>query len=342
MNTEDIKFIGGFVEKNIDILCCPKCNGDVEFSKNVLKCKYCNQMFSFENNIPLLFYQTEHPEGKDVTEAIKAFYEETPFPNYDDFDDVGSLIDKSKRGIFAKLLDEQIPFGTRIIECGCGTGQLSSFLSVANRIVIGTDICLNSLKLAQDFKEKNELERVFFVQMNLFRPAFRKESFDLVISTGVLHHTSNPFLGFKTIANLVKPGGYILIGLYHKYGRVFTDIRRVIFRMTNNRLRFLDTRLNDTKLNIAKKKAWFKDQYKNPHESKHTISEILEWFKKTGFSFIKSIPKMKIGESFSENEKLFKRDDISGNAERFLKEFAMTFSNAKDGGFFIMIGKKNK
>lgn len=342
MNTEDIKFIGRFIEENMDILCCPKCNGDMEFIKNVLKCKYCNQMFSFENNVPLLFYPNEWTEGKDVTESIKAFYEETPFPNYDDFDNVGSLIDKSKRGVFAKLLDEQIPFGTRIIECGCGTGQLSNFLSVANRIVIGTDICLNSLKLAQDFKEKNELERIFFIQMNLFRPAFKGESFDLVISTGVLHHTSNPFLGFKTIANLVKPGGYILIGLYHKYGRVFTNIRRVIFKMTNDRLRFLDTRLDDTKLNIARKKTWFKDQYKNPHESKHTIGEVLEWFKKTGFSFIKSIPKMKIGESFSENEKLFKRDEIRGKAERFLKEIGMIFSNAKDGGFFIMIGKKNK
>jgi len=87
------------------------------------------------------------------------------------------------------------------------------------------------------------------------------------------------FMSFAV--NLLLLALLFLIGLYHKYGRVFTDIRRFIFRMTNNRLRFLDTRLNDTKLNIARKEAWFKDQYKNPHESKHTISEILEWFKKS-------------------------------------------------------------
>ena len=47
---------------------------------------------------------------EDVTNSVKSFYEETPFPNYDDFDDVSSLLMKSRQGIFAKLLDEQIPF----------------------------------------------------------------------------------------------------------------------------------------------------------------------------------------------------------------------------------------
>jgi len=47
----------------------------------------------------------------------------TSFPNYDDLDSVGSLIEKARRGVFAKLLDDQIPFGAHVIECGCGTGQ---------------------------------------------------------------------------------------------------------------------------------------------------------------------------------------------------------------------------
>ena len=65
---------------------------------------------------------------------MKSFYEETPFPNYDDFDSVGSLIEKARQGRFAKLLDDQVPPGTRILECGCGTGQLTNFLSIANRV----------------------------------------------------------------------------------------------------------------------------------------------------------------------------------------------------------------
>ena len=104
----------------------------------------------------------------------------------------------------ARLLDEQIPFGARVIECGCGTGQLTNFLSVANRTVVGADLCLNSLKLATAFKTQNELDRAHFLQMNLFRPCFKPASFDLVISNGVLHHTADPFLGLQSISRLVK------------------------------------------------------------------------------------------------------------------------------------------
>jgi 2-polyprenyl-3-methyl-5-hydroxy-6-metoxy-1,4-benzoquinol methylase len=123
---------------------------------------------------------------------------------------VGSLIDKARKGVFARLLDDQIPYGARIIECGCGTGQLTSFLSIANRTVIGVDICLNSLRMGQQFKEENDLQRSFFLQMNLFRPCFKPATFDLVICNGVLHHTSDPFAGFGSISKLVRPNGYII------------------------------------------------------------------------------------------------------------------------------------
>ena len=101
---------------------------------------------------------------------------------------------------------------------GAVLGQLSNFLSVANRTIIGVDMCINSLLLAQKFKVMNSLDNVHFAQMNLFRPCFKPNSFDLVISNGVLHHTSDPYRAFESISRLVKPSGYIMIGLYHKHG----------------------------------------------------------------------------------------------------------------------------
>jgi SAM-dependent methyltransferase len=218
----------------MDITCCPKCSGDLRQENNELHCSACQHTYVSENGIPLLFSSNEWDSSKeDITEKMKSFYEKTPFPNYDDFDDIGSLIEKARKGLFAKLLDDQIPAGARVIECGCGTGQLTNFLSIANRTVIGTDMCLNSLRLANNFKNKHNLSNAHFYQMNLFQPAFKAESFDLVISNGVLHHTSDPLLAFKSISKLVKPGGYILIGLYHTYGRLATDLRRGIFNLTN-------------------------------------------------------------------------------------------------------------
>jgi len=322
------------------ILSCPKCKGSVEHHQNQFTCLSCRQTYPTVDGIPQLFWKTEWgSEKQDVTDSMKQFYEQYPFPNYDDFDSAGTLVEKARKRVFAKLLDDQIPFGTRIIECGCGTGQLTNFLSIAGRTAIGADMCMNSLRMAQGFKERNGLKRAHFFQMNLFRPCFQPGQFDLVISNGVLHHTADPFLAFKTISTLVKPRGYILIGLYHKYGRLTTDIRRGIFRLTRDRYKNMDRHLNEN-ISEARKRSWFMDQYKNPHESKHTIGEVLGWFKETGFTFVKSIPKTVPFESFSASEKLFAQDELAGWLTRSIVELGMAVTACKDGGLFIVIAQK--
>ena len=329
-----------FIEQNIDIFCCPNCNGSLNFLGNSFACSDCGQSYQAHNEPPVLFWQNELSSNEDVTEKIRLFYEQNPFPNYDDFDNIGSLIDKARKGLFAALLDEQIPFGARILECGCGTGQLTNFLSIANRVVIGTDICRNSLMMAQEFKNVNNLDRAHFYQMNLFRPCFRPQSFDLVISNGVLHHTSDPFLGFKSISALVKPGGYILVGLYHKYGRIMTNLRQSVFGISGNRLKFLDPRAIHKDISPAKRNSWFMDQYKNPHESKHTVGEVLRWLEETGFAFIHSLPKTVPFEGIDSTERLFDPDRLGGRFERFIVNLGMIFSGHKEGGFFIIIAQK--
>jgi ubiquinone/menaquinone biosynthesis C-methylase UbiE len=271
---------------------------------------------------------------------MKSFYEATPFPNYDDLDSSGALREKATRGIFARLLDEQIRHSARVLEVGCGTGQLSNFLGMTwGRSVLGADVCLNSLKLAQRFRKQNQIENVSFVQMNLFRPVFKAESFDVVVSNGVLHHTSDPFLGFQTIAKLVKRGGFIVIGLYSKYGRLTTDFRRLVFRLSGDRFQFLDPRLRDRNANDVKKHTWFMDQYKNPHESKHTFGEVQQWFESSGFEFVNSIPKS-TGEPFAADEKLFAPNPNGTKFDHFLVQCGDLLTGGRDGGFFIMIGRR--
>src|SRR5690606_13521757 len=140
----------------------------------------------------------------------------------------------------------QPPPRARILEVGCGTGQLGNFLGMTwGRTVFSADLCLNSLRLANTFRRQQAIEGVAFLQMNLFKPVFKPNSFDFVICTGVLHHTGDPYRGFQTISELVKPGGYILIGLYNKIGRLTTDARRLIFRLSGDRFTFLDSRLRE-------------------------------------------------------------------------------------------------
>ena len=320
---------------------CPACGARLSRDAGALACTGCRHRFQVTDGIPMLFWPNEWEAGAaDVTETVKSFYEETPFPNYDDFDSVGSLIAKARQGRFAKLLDDQVPPGTKILECGCGTGQLTNFLSIANRTVFGTDICLNSLRLGRAFQQQSHLANAHFVQMNLFRPVFPPESFDLVVSNGVLHHTSDPFRAFASIAKLVKPGGYILVGLYHRYGRLITDFRRQVFRFTRDRLTFLDPNLRQDGFAAAKRRAWFMDQYKHPHESKHTIGEVLGWLRETGFRFVTSVPRSKPFQPFGDGDSLFRPETPGGAIERLMVELGMIARGSREGGFFVVTARK--
>jgi SAM-dependent methyltransferase len=329
--------------KNLDLLACPGCGGvlGVGDGGGTIHCATCQHRFPCDGNIPLLFWPTEWRGKEDVTEIVRAFYEETPFPNYDDVDSPESLRAKAEQGVFARLLNDQIPYGASILEAGCGTGQLSNFLGLRwGRTVFGTDLCVNSLRLAQGFRDQHDVPSVAFLQQNLFRPAFKPESFDVVISNGVLHHTSDPRLGFESILRPLKRGGVIVIGLYNSWGRLTTDFRRWVFRATGDRFLFLDPRMRVRHLNDLRKRTWLMDQYKHPHESKHTIDEVLAWFDRAGVEFLNAIPKATAGSSFSETETLFEPHPRGTALDHRLVELGMLLSGGPEGGFFIMIGRK--
>ena len=341
----DARRSGGSAEELVDpgleaVWACPSCGGALVSEKGEkAACKGCRAKFSCNDGIWELFWPHEKVEG-DVTNLVKSFYEEHPFPNYDEHDSLSSLISKSRRGVYARLLGEQIPYNSRILEVGCGTGQLSNFLGIGCRTVIGTDLCMNSLRLAEQFRRQQGLSRVRFIQMNLFKPALEKEQFDVVLCNGVLHHTSDPYGGFQSIARLVRPGGYIIIGLYNRYGRLLLDARRVIFKITGGRFKWIDPYMRKTRMSTGKQDAWFHDQYLHPHESSHTMGELIRWYDENDFEYVNGIPKPRVWDEFSNTERLFEKNPKGTSLERAMAQAKMIWTGSQEGGFYIMVGRK--
>ncbi len=323
-------------------LVSPCCGSELEPRGDAMTCSSCRRAFRVTDDIPELFWPHEGiHDPRDVTEIVRAFYEETPFPNYDDHDTLSSLIEKSRRGLYARRLDETIPYNSNVLEVGCGTGQLSNFLGISCRRVIGTDICMNSLELGEAFRKQHGLARVRFVQMNLFRPVFKPEQFDVVLCNGVLHHTAEPVGGFRALVPLVKPGGYMVMGLYNRYGRLFTDARRGLFRLTGGRARWIDPILRGGEGSADKRRAWFADQYRHPHESKHTFDEVLGWFDDAGLDFVRGVPAMRREDDGLEGESLFEPQPRGTGLDRAIAQAAEILApGQREGGFFVMIGRK--
>lgn len=345
MITSQAGAVPPLVAQHIGLFACPACGEGLNASDvHGLVCLRCDKAYGCKEGIPLLFCANDWGAAKrDVTEVVRSFYEENPFPNYEDLDSDWSLRERAAKGVFARLLDEQIPHGATILEVGCGTGQLSTFLSMRwGRTVFGSDLSLPSLRLGHEFKERHRLQNVAFLQINLFRPAFRPESFDVVICNGVLHHTADPRLGFLSISRLVKKGGHILVGLYNSYGRIPTDIRRMLFRLSRDRLSFLDPRVRRKDVGERRKHVWFMDQYKNPHESKHTMGEVLTWFDQAGFRFVNGIPKLQAFEDVAPDERLFEEHPRGSGFDHLLVQLGMLLKGGREGGFFVMIGRREQ
>ena len=347
MNTDTVRAAGAGAAVFDPCIVCPVTGQDLFADGDALTTADRRQRYPVDEGVPNLFVNPESgtaapsgPGGSSVTTTVQGFYDEAPFPNYNDMDTVDDLVRRARTSVFARLLGEQIPMGANVLEVGCGTGQLSNYLAaVCTARIYGADLTPASLRLAAGFARMNDLTGVRFLRMNLFSPCIRPGSMDLVISNGVLHHTADTRRAFLSIAPLVRPGGHIVIGLYNRIGRLRTDLRRVLYQRFGERVLVLDPHLRKP-LSPDKRRAWIRDQYCHPQERKHSFDEVLDWFKEAGFSFVSSIPKI-IG-TFSAEERLFKHKSVGEKSDRFYAQIGMLLSQlGGEGGLFIMIGRRD-
>ena len=135
--------------------------------------------------------------GDTRTETVRRFYEQAPFPDYPPRATLSWLRARAERSEFARLLDEAIPGDARVVEIGCGTGQMSLYLARADRVVIGADLTRESLRLGAEAARRFELDQIQFIETDLHHPGLRAGAFDVVYSSGVLHHTPDPSAGIR-------------------------------------------------------------------------------------------------------------------------------------------------
>ena len=84
------------------------------------------------------------------TEAVRRFYERAPFPGYPPRDSLHALRLRAERNRFVRLLDRAIPADARILDIGCGTGQMALYLARADRVVVAVDLAHPSLQLGAE------------------------------------------------------------------------------------------------------------------------------------------------------------------------------------------------
>ena len=312
-----------------DLLACPACEGALS---SEWRCRACGTQFEAPDDIPNL-----RLPGDARTDTVRRFYEHEPFPGYPPRDSLSALRVRAARSAFARLLDRAIPGDARVVEMGCGTGQMSLYLARADRIVIGADLTRASLVLGTSAARRFGLDRVRFVETDLHNAGLHAGRFDVVYSAGVVHHTPDPRAAFARVSRLARPGGVIVLGVYNRFARLPSRVRRTVARLTRFRSIPFDPVLRERAVEPARRNAWVRDQYQHPEEHCHSVKEVQCWFAENGVSFLRTFPSAVFGE---EPDDLFAPAADNWTVENWLAQLSWIRTLGHEGGLFFTIGRR--
>lgn len=105
--------------------------------------------------------------------------------------------------------------GLKVLEIGCGLGTDGAEFAKAGADYIGVDLTEAAVELARTRFELFDLPGKFQTA-DAENLDFADESFDLVYSHGVLHHTPDTARAIREIHRVLRPGGRAIVMLYHR------------------------------------------------------------------------------------------------------------------------------
>jgi uncharacterized protein YbaR (Trm112 family) len=195
--------------------------------------------------------------------------------------------------------------GRLVLDAGVGAGRYAEVMTRWGAEVVGVD-----LTRAVDAAALNLEQRptAHLVQADIFALPFRDETFDIVYSIGVLHHTPNTAAAFRCVAAMVKKGGQLAVYVYQAAGlmRSVSDaLRTVTTRLPRpvvyygsliavplhyvHRLPAIG-RVSQVLLPTIDHPRWQSrwldtfDWYTPRYQWKHRYPEVIRWFRAAGFT----------------------------------------------------------
>ncbi len=166
---------------------------------------------------------------KDSTsKEVKKQYELNPYPRWR----YNSYAKENKLN-FLSVINSEISPNTikpnsvqltnkkiNILIAGCGTGiQIIEASRYSNCEITAIDLSNSSISYAKRKVDEYGLKNINFIEMDLLELTSLNKRFDLIECSGVLHHMNNPTKGLSNLYDVLKPRGFLKLGLYSKYAR---------------------------------------------------------------------------------------------------------------------------
>jgi SAM-dependent methyltransferase/tetratricopeptide (TPR) repeat protein len=154
---------------------------------------------------------------------VQEMYEESPFPRWHQ-PILGTPLSVPVR-LRTALPMQTIPASRiarpDVLVAGCGTG-LHAILAATSYLdakVLAIDLSRTSLAYAKRKADEIGIANVDFAQADILKIGEIDRRFDVIESFGVLHHLRDPAAGLAQLVKLLRPDGYMMLGLYSEVGR---------------------------------------------------------------------------------------------------------------------------
>lgn len=162
--------------------------------------------------------------------SIESFYSKIQFPGPYTLESFDAYRDEIVNP-YIKLINDYVKPSSNIIDVGCGTGFITNFLSLtySDKDFLGVDFS-DSIFFAEYFAQKNNLQAKF-LRKDFLDCEFEMK-YNCVICQGVLHHIPQFEKALSKLKEITEKNGYLILGLYHPFGKVLKKIVSLDYRST--------------------------------------------------------------------------------------------------------------
>lgn len=116
-----------------------------------------------------------------------------------------------RRGLIRRALDGRV--GARVLDVGCGLGQLTLELAAQREVseAVGIDLSADFVEAARGQSETRGVNARFLEMDAADLSPFSDATFNVIVSTLSLHHWRDPLAALREIKRVLTPGGRVLI-----------------------------------------------------------------------------------------------------------------------------------
>ena len=278
-------------------------------------------------------------------EEQQSYFDEHPFPGMMFPNNVTKSLFSHimEKNDLYKIIKQILKPEWRLLDAGCGTGEFTGYLSVDSNVeVIGIDFSRRTIEWAKNLQGSIPgMGNLLFTKedvFNLNHDALGR--FDVVLALGLFFSIPNQQIGLNRLADILKPGGIAIFGLFDPVARGYLRLKIWLLQGISGRFYnrekiarevLLKDRTEDSEI------KWYINQLTEKIFNFHSPEKAQSMMSEAGLTVTDCFPQMRLfGDMYPDTLELER--SWSPPPIQFAAQIRWLLNNTH--GYFVLTGKK--